>query len=118
MDVAGEDAVGGHGPVVGGLGVIALAVAGACSGHPLGSSALIEDANVVELYVLDRVAGNAGDNHALLNGGVVNRHVADVHAAELAHWRSLGSAQAPAQSQVDGRVDDVLHRDVGDGDVL
>ena len=85
----------------------------------LRSAALRVDANVAEAHVFDQITRNAADDRRVLRIGVVDHDVADDHAPQSADFRRLPRAtQTRAESQKDGRVADVTHRDVGDRDVF
>src|SRR6202044_3693215 len=83
-----------------------------------GEPALGDDADVGELHVFHVVSWNAADDGGVARVRAVNNNIVDVDAANGANCHAFRRAHTAADTEEKGRVGDVSHGDVGDGDVL
>src|SRR5262249_4263807 len=118
LGVTDKEPVGRHGAEPVGFRVFLFKTRHRAGGHFLRAAALEVEVDVAQVQPFDRVTRIAADDTAVAGVGVVHGDVADDDPAAYAHGDRIGSAHPFAQPDKEGRVRDVAHGDVGDGDVL
>ena len=116
--MAEEESIGWCVAEHGGFGVILWVFGEDSFCEFLGSSALVGDVDVIQMHILNVVAGGAGDDAGIKRLGIVGFDVADVDVADGADGGSIRGAHAEAEADENRGAEDIVHGDVGDGDIF